>query len=492
MILRGEPELSFKIPHKVIIKNHKKSKPRETEKRLLIHLTIGGKQTGGSSPGGKDKKGLRRKSEGVFQDGHGVMIFSSSKVSHSRWSSYFVCDGRCTLTCCSHIFCAHRAHCVLRTSSCVSHTHGSRSWKRCLLHAHVVSLDFSHVSPVSICSFCTVTSRPTSPTHPSTRSGRTFPAQKRGSSALRTRTSSLATWPRPSSSQVMSPKSSTRSLPWMLTRRPSTIRTIISLTSRRPQARTLDTVFWILCFARFSLVILLFREKAKKACLGKQLQGREREEREGSVTSVAESVSRKSRRNSTRSHSLQTQSWWTRSPRTPRTKSSKSFLGENSVQRKLYSTEYDMEIQNLERRNSEYALFESQRELESQRLQLLEDNQWTDQAQRERIHLSSELKMKNRLHQECYAKSCREFEELKRHCYQEENTEKKQRRLGDFYAAWSGITHSESIERSSTKITRTIGIYWRLKNLLRSWLTEQLWQCLRSSSSSHYFEFKKA
>ena len=30
------------------------------------------------------------------------------------------------------------------------------------------------------------------------------------------------------------------------------------------------------------------------------------------------------------------------------------------------------------------------------------------------------------------------------------------------------------------------------KNLLRSWLTEQLWQCLRFSSSSHYFEFKKA
>ena len=40
------------------------------------------------------------------------------------------------------------------------------------------------------------------------------------------------------------------------------------------------------------------------------------------------------------------------------------------------------------------------------------------------------------------------------------------------YAAWSGITNSESI-------------------LLSSWLTEQLWQYLRSSSSSYYFEFKK-
>ena len=37
--------------------------------------------------------------------------------------------------------------------------------------------------------------------------------------------------------------------------------------------------------------------------------------------------------------------------------------------------EYNMEIQNSERRNSEYALFESQRELESQRQQLLKANQ---------------------------------------------------------------------------------------------------------------------
>ena len=126
--------------------------------------------------------------------------------THVEAATLCATTGVHTLTCCSHIFCAQRDHCVLRTSSCVSHTHGSRSWKRCLLHAHVVPLDFSHVSPVSVCCFCTVTSRPTLPTHPSTRSGRTFPAQKRGSSALRTRTSSLATWPRPSSSQVYEPK----------------------------------------------------------------------------------------------------------------------------------------------------------------------------------------------------------------------------------------------------------------------------------------------
>ena len=39
--------------------------------------------------------------------------------------------------------------------------------------------------------------------------------------------------------------------------------------------------------------------------------------------------------------------------------------------------------------------------------------------------------MRNRLHQECYARSCQEFEELKIRCNEEENTE-KQRRLKNF------------------------------------------------------------
>ena len=45
----------------------------------------------------------------------------------------------------------------------------------------------------------------------------------------------------------------------------------------------------------------------------------------------------------------------------------KLFLAENSILGKLHLNECNMEIQNLERRNSEYALFESQRELEAQR-----------------------------------------------------------------------------------------------------------------------------
>ena len=131
MILRGELELRFKIPHKVIIKNHKKSKPRETEKHYLVHLTIGGKQTSGSSPGGKDQKELEGSLKVFSQDGHGVMFFILVVKFHTHVEAATLCatGGAHTLTCCSHTFCAQRARCVLRTSSCVSHTHCSRSWK---------------------------------------------------------------------------------------------------------------------------------------------------------------------------------------------------------------------------------------------------------------------------------------------------------------------------------------------------------------------------
>ena len=67
------------------------------------------------------------------------------------------------------------------------------------------------------------------------------------------------------------------------------------------------------------------------------------------------------------------------------------------------------------------------RAFESQRLQLLEDIHWTCHVQRERIHLCSEMKMKTRLHQESYARSCQNFEELKRSFNEAENTEKQQR-----------------------------------------------------------------
>ena len=88
----------------------------------------------------------------------------------------------------------------------------------------------------------------------------------------------------------------------------------------------------------------------------------------------------------------------------------------------------------------------------------------------------SELKMKYRLHQESYARSCQEFEELRKKLLSRGKYWKTTKAGRISCAAWSGITNSESVEGSATKIKRTIGIDWRLKNLLWSWLTEQLGQ----------------
>ena len=50
-----------------------------------------------------------------------------------------------------------------------------------------------------------------------------------------------------------------------------------------------------------------------------------------------------------------------------------------------------MDIRNWERRNSDIALYETIRELESQRLELYQANEWADQAQREKMNLCGEI-----------------------------------------------------------------------------------------------------
>ena len=66
------------------------------------------------------------------------------------------------------------------------------------------------------------------------------------------------------------------------------------------------------------------------------------------MISVAESMSRKSRRNSIRSHSLQTHREFCADERDLREdlerRAQQAVVGENSAQRKLYLTEYDLEI----------------------------------------------------------------------------------------------------------------------------------------------------
>ena len=62
--------------------------------------------------------------------------------------------------------------------------------------------------------------------------------------------------------------------------------------------------------------------------------------------------------------------------------------------------------------------------------QLLEATRWADQAQRERIRMCSELEMKNRLHQKCFARGCQEIEELRRRCFKEETGVTHQKLIG--------------------------------------------------------------
>ena len=156
---------------------------------------------------------------------------------------------------------------------------------------------------------------------------------------------------------------------------------------------------------------------------------------------------------------------------------------------KFFSAEHNMEIQNLKRRNAEHALFESQRELEHQRWQILEANQLADQAQRETIHLRSDLKMKNRFHQESYARSCQKNWRIEKKLLSREHTEKQQR------LEESSVQHDQESRTvsllSETKYEdyKNYWYFWRFENLPWSGLTEQLWrtcvphQALITSSS---------
>ena len=63
--------------------------------------------------------------------------------------------------------------------------------------------------------------------------------------------------------------------------------------------------------------------------------------------------------------------------------------GECAAQRRSSEAEADTGIRNWEQGNSDMAFFfffENNRELESQRLELYQANQWADQAQREKIN----------------------------------------------------------------------------------------------------------
>ena len=161
--------------------------------------------------------------------------------------------------------------------------------------------------------------------------------------------------------------------------------------SRKPRTRTLAKSVFTQCLNPLCCTFLIGdfvpQSESKESMLSGTRCKTKRDEREGCAISVAESMSKEGQRNGI-SVSLKRHRKSSSDDRDLRGhlewRAQQAILGENSVQRKLYSTEYDMEIQKLERTNSEFALFGSQRELESQRLQLLVDIHWMDQDQREK------------------------------------------------------------------------------------------------------------
>ena len=95
-------------------------------------------------------------------------------------------------------------------------------------------------------------------------------------------------------------------------------------------------------------------------------------------------------------------------------KAESAVRGKCAAQRRLSEAEADMDIINWEQKSSDVALFETIRELESQRLELYQANQWADQDQREKINLCGEFEMKNRLFQVNRARNCQDIEDLRR------------------------------------------------------------------------------
>ena len=86
--------------------------------------------------------------------------------------------------------------------------------------------------------------------------------------------------------------------------------------------------------------------------------------------------------------------------------------GECAAQRRFSEAEADMDIRNWEQRNSDIAPYETNRELESQRLELYQANQQADQAQDKRLSVTNEKQTLPRKS----PKKFQEFEELRRIC----------------------------------------------------------------------------
>ena len=132
------------------------------------------------------------------------------------------------------------------------------------------------------------------------------------------------------------------------------------------------------------------------------------------------------------------------------------------------NTRWRPRIQSEEIQNTHYSSH-------NESLNLKDNNYWKlirVSSTWERIYLCSRMGMKDHLHKKSYARMRREIEELKRRCYQEEDTERTE--------DWKNFLRSIIRNHEQWVYSLTILTYWEDMTYLRS------------SSSSYHLEFKKA
>ena len=117
----------------------------------------------------------------------------------------------------------------------------------------------------------------------------------------------------------------------------------------------------------------------------------------------------------------------------------------------LSEAEADRDIRNWEQGMSDIAIYETNRDLESQRLELCQTNQWADEDQREKINFCGELEMRNRLFQESRARNCQEIEELRRICC-EETDRARQLRIDELYMQQERNPYPTTLSQLLTQI----------------------------------------
>ena len=118
-------------------------------------------------------------------------------------------------------------------------------------------------------------------------------------------------------------------------------------------------------------------------------------------------------------------------------------------------------MRNWEKGSSDMALYGTNRELESQRLELHQVNQWADQAQRDKIVLYGELELRNGLFLEDHARGCQEIEELRRICCEETEARIEELSFEESY-------DSESDDGSNSGFTEQSKFFVRCNRISRS------------------------